>query len=166
MRWVIVLIALTCLIGGAAAQTIFTGEGYSASQLAFYNGPNTVSFEPNVEKYWDSYITNAGNITPVTSNPANSMNIWFNSFPLTFDKQIQLKSSSFVANASATTGVSETEQESAVLKRNVNFNFNSDLSWMYTPKKDASFSYSAPTSVPSKDSQGQIVSQSIISLFG
>jgi hypothetical protein len=74
----IALLSLICLVGGASAQAMFTGEGYGSSQLAYFNGPNTTPFEPFVEKYWDSYIHNAPNLTGPTYNPATSMNIWFN----------------------------------------------------------------------------------------
>ena len=50
----IALLSLICLVGGASAQAMFTGEGYGSSQLAYFNGPNTTPFEPFVEKYWDS----------------------------------------------------------------------------------------------------------------
>jgi len=46
--------------GLSAAQTMFTGEGYSTSQLAFFNSPLSSAFEPSVEKYWGTYIAGAG----------------------------------------------------------------------------------------------------------
>ncbi len=165
MRWIAALIALICLAGGASAQMIFTGEGYSTSQLQFFNGPTTVSFEPNVEKYWDSYISNTGNFTPAMGNETSDMDIWFNSFPLSFDKQIQLKSSSFTANVPVKSNLSITEVQSSTLKRDISFNFNQDLSWKYIPA-DTTLSVAKANGAPPKDSQGQIISQGIMTLFG
>jgi hypothetical protein len=164
MRWTLALTALICLIGGAASQTMFTGEGYSASQLAFYSGPEVASFDPFVQNYWDSYIQNSAALNPAINNQSNEMSLWLNSFPLSFDKQIQLQSSSFSANSPVNTNVSGTELTSSALKRDISFNFNQDMSWQYA---NANSGQSAESqSAPPKDSQGQIISQGITSLFG
>lgn len=152
-------------MGGAAAQTIFTGEGYSSSQLSFFNGPNSATFQPLVENYWNSYVQSEGGINPAIRNQSTTMSIWFNSFPLSFDKQIQLQSSSFTTNVPVNSNISSTEMQSAYLKRDISFKFNPDLSWKYTPA-DTSFTLSKGNGVPPKDSQGQIISQGIVSLFG
>jgi hypothetical protein len=165
MRWILGLIALICLIGGAASQTIFTGEGYSNSQLAFYNGPEVTSFDPFVQNYWDSYIQNSAALNPAINNQSDAMSIWFNSFPLSFDKQIQLQNSSFSANAPVNTNISGTELTSSALKRDIGFNFNQDMSWQYA-NANSGLSAATAEGVPPKDSQGQIISQGITALFG
>jgi len=53
MKTITALVTLICLLGLSSAQTMFTGEGYSASQLAFYNSPSESTFEPDVQQYWD-----------------------------------------------------------------------------------------------------------------
>jgi hypothetical protein len=166
MRWTLALIALICLIGGAASQTMFTGEGYSASQLSFYNGPEVTSFDPFVQNYWNSYIQNSAALNPAINNQSNEMSLWLNSFPLSFDKQIQLQNSSFSANVPVDTNVSGTELTSSALKRDVSFNFNQDMGWQYTNTNTNSDQSAGSGSAPPKDSQGQIISQGITALFG
>ena len=89
MKTIVALIALTCLLGVAGAQTMFMGEGYSASQLAFFNAPSSSTFEPNVQKYWGSYIANQQNMS--RSSATSNMDIWMNTFPLIFDTPLQLR---------------------------------------------------------------------------
>ena len=167
MRWIIALIALICLIGGASAQTIFTGEGYSTSQLQFFNGQNTLDFQPVVEQYWNSYIQNQNGGTQSTATTAQSsvMDIWLNSFPLGFDKQVQLKNSSFMANASVATDVSNTQMQSAALKRDINYNFDQGPGWKYTSIATMASSAANSNEAPPRSAQGQIISQGIMSLF-
>ena len=167
MRWIIALIALICLIGGASAQIIFTGEGYSTSQLQFFNGQNTENFQPFVENYWNSYIQNQNGGTQNTAitTQSNVMDIWLNSFPLGFDKQVQIKNSSFMSNAPVATNVSNTELQSAALKRDINYNFDQSQSWKYTSVATTASSAGSSNGIPAKDSQGQIISQGIMSLF-
>ncbi|MFB3766493.1 MAG: hypothetical protein ACE14P_14760 [Methanotrichaceae archaeon] len=165
MRRIIALIALISLMGGASAQLIFTGEGYSTSQLAFFNGQNTQDFQPLVENYWNSYIQNGQNQNPAITGQSNVMDIWLNSFSFGFDKQVQLRNSSFVSNAPITANFSSTEVQSAALTRAINFNFNQDQSWRYTPGAVSTLNALSGYSVPPKNAQGQIISQGIISLF-
>ena len=46
MKTIAALVTLICILGLSSAQTIFTGEGYSASQLAFYNSPGESTLSP------------------------------------------------------------------------------------------------------------------------
>jgi hypothetical protein len=164
MRWILASILLISLLGGASAQTMFTGEGYSSSQLAFFSAPNTASFEPNVEKYWGTYISGAGNITPVARNPAATMNVWMNTFPLNFNSPLQFKSTSFTASVPTASGVSKGEMNSMLLRRDINYKFDVDQSWKYN-SADSSFAIANSSGAPTKDAGGQILSQGIISLF-
>jgi hypothetical protein len=155
------------MIGGAASQTMFTGEGYTNTQLAFYNGPETPSFDPFVQDYWNSYIQKSAALNPAINNQSDDMSIWLNGFPMAFDKQISLQGGSFTTNVPVNTSASTTEQTSAALKRDINYNFNQDNSWKYTATATATnSSLSAGTeSSPPKDAQGQVISQGIMALF-
>lgn len=164
MKWIVALVILISLLGGASAQTIFTGEGYSTTQLSFLSAPNSASFEPNVQKYWGSYITGAGNVTPNANDPAATMNIWMNTFPLRFNNPLTLKSTSFTASTPAVSGISKGEMTSMLLRRDINFKFDVDQSWKYN-SADSSFATTQSEGVPSKDSEGQIISQGIIAFF-
>jgi hypothetical protein len=144
----IVLLSLICLIGGASAQAMFTGEGYGSSQLAYYNGPTTTPFEPFVEKYW------------------------FNTFPLNFDEPVQLKNSTLTTGVSSASKYSPDEWNSMLLKRNTLTNFNIDQSWKYTQiytpsvqKSSFSLSKNATSSGTDSSSSGQVISQGIKTLF-
>lgn len=159
MKTIMALVTLTCLLGLASAQTMFTGEGYSASQLAFYNSPGVSTFEPDVQKYWGSYI--AGNAT-ARSNTMSDTAIWMNTFPLKFNTPLKVKNSSFTANASALT-LSESEMNSMILKRNVNTQFSYYQNWRYSSPESSLTFFNA--TIPPKDAKGQIISQGIISLF-
>ncbi len=160
MKTITALVTLICLLGLSSAQTMFTGEGYSSSQLAFYNSPSASTFEPDVQQYWGSYIT--GNATP-KSGLMSDIDIWMNTFPLKFNAPLQVKSTSFTANTSGLS-LSESEMNSMLLKRDVNTQFSYYQNWKYNPPK-SSLSFSESASVPSKDAGGQILSQGIISLF-
>ncbi len=164
MKWIVALVILISLLGGASAQTIFTGEGYSTTQLAFLGAPNTASFEPDVQKYWGSYITGAGNVTPIASDPTATMNIWMNTFPLGFNNPLQLKSTSFTASAPTVSGINQGEMTSMLLRRDINFKFNVDQSWKYN-SAESSFATAQSSGAPSKDADGQIISQGIIAFF-
>jgi hypothetical protein len=171
MRWTTLLL-LICLVGGASAQAIFTGEGYSSAQLAFFNGPSTAPFEPFVEKYWNSYIHNAPNLTEPKYNPATSMNVWFNNFPLNFNEPIQLKNSTLTTGVTSTSNYSPVEWNSMMLNRNTLNNFNINQGWNYTPiytpsLQKSSFSLTTKPSSSKTDSgqSGKILSQSITTLF-
>ena len=166
------LLSLICLIGGASAQAMFTGEGYGSSQLAYFNGPNTTPFEPFVEKYWDSYIHNSPNLTGPAYNPATSMNIWFNAFPLNFNEPIQLKNSSLTTGVPSATKYTPDQWNSMLLKRNTLTNFNTGQSWKYTQiytpsvqRSSFSLTKNATSSATDSASSGQVISQGIKMLF-
>jgi hypothetical protein len=172
MKW-IALLSLICLVGGASAQATFTGEGYSSSQLAFFNGPSTTPFEPFVEKYWNSYIHNSQNITGITRNPATTMNIWFNTFPLSFSQAVQLKSSTFNTGVPVASKYNSVEWNSMQLNRDTLSRFNIDQSWKYSQiyapsgaqKSSFSLIQNESTSASDTASSGQIISQGIKALF-
>ncbi len=161
MKKVLALVALICLLGVAAAQTMFTGEGYSSSQLAFYNSPTTSAFEPNVEKYWGSYIAGAQNTT--TSSTMSDIAIWMNTFPLNFNTPVKVDSSSFATNVAAPK-LSASEMNSQFLTRNVNSKFSINEVQSNMPA-GGSLSVSNSAEVPTKDAAGQVISQGIVSLF-
>jgi hypothetical protein len=161
MKKVLALVALICLLGVAAAQTMFTGEGYSSSQLAFYNSPTTSTFEPNVEKYWGSYIAGAQNTT--ADSTMSDIAIWMNTFPLNFNTPVKVASSSFATNVAVPT-LSASEMNSQFLTRNVNSKFSINEVQSNMPA-EGSLSASNGTEIPTKDAEGQVISQGIISLF-
>ena len=161
MRTILALVMLSCLLGGAMAQTMFTGEGYSASQLAFYNAPSSSTFEPSVQKYWGAYIAGAQNQT--AKGTMTSMDIWLNTFPLNFNTGVQVKSSSFSTNAAAPS-LSAAELNTQSLTRNVNSKFSVYQMSAYLPQQ-GSVSAVNSTGTPGKDSKGQIITQGIVSLF-
>jgi hypothetical protein len=171
MRW-ISLLSLICLVGGASAQAMFTGEGYGNSQLAYFNGPSTTPFEPFVEKYWDSYIHNAPNLTGPMYNPATSMNIWYNTFPLNFNEPLHLTNSTLTTGVPSAAKYSPDEWNSMLLKRNTLTNFNIDQSWKYTQiytpsvqKSSFSLAKNSTSSATDSSSSGQVISQGIKTLF-
>lgn len=161
MKILVVLLALTCLLGLAGAQIIGMGEGYSNTQLAFFNAPTTSTFEPNVQAYWGNYIADQQN-SSIKSTSSN-MDIWMNTFPLRFDTPLQFKATSFAANAAAPT-LTATERNSQFLTRNVNSQFGINQIWSY-PVASGSLTVSNSTGTPSKDAKGQMMSQNIMVLF-
>jgi hypothetical protein len=161
MKILAVLLALTCLSGLAGAQIIGMGEGYSNTQLAFFNAPTTSTFEPNVQSYWGNYIADQRN-SSIKSTSSN-MDIWMNTFPLKFDTPQLFKASSFAANAAAPT-LTATERNSQFLTRNVNSQFGINQIWSY-PVASGSLTVSNSTGTPSKDAKGQMMSQNILVLF-
>jgi hypothetical protein len=161
MKTIVALVALTCLFGVAAAQTMFTGEGYSSSQLAFYTAPSSSTFEPNVQTYWQNYITGAQNAT--TSSVMSNMAIWMTAFPLRFNTPVALTGTSFNANA-ATSSLSSSELNSQSLTRDVNTKFSIYETRPYVPL-NSSISVSKSSGAPGNDASGQIMSQNIMSLF-
>lgn len=163
MVTLVALVTLTCLLGLSAAQTMFTGEGYSTSQLAFYNSPLQSAFEPNVEKYWGTYIAGAGNMN-ASSGQMSDMNIWMNTFPLKFNSPLRVGSSSFSTNVSSPSDLSVNQMNSMLLKRDINTQFSYYQNWNEKPFQ-SSLTVSDSTGAPTKDSSGQIISQGIISLF-
>lgn len=162
MRKIVLLITLTCLLGLAGAQTIGMGEGYSRTQLAFFNSPISSTFEPNVEAYWGNYITNQQNMS--LKDTTSNMDIWMTNFPQRFDAPLQLKATSFAANAVAP-ALSANERNSQFLTRGVNSQFFVNQIWSY-PMTTGSLSTSSSTGTPSKDAKGKVLSQNIITLFG
>lgn len=161
MKTILALVTLTCLLGVSSAQMIFTGEGYSTSQLAFYNAPSSSTFEPNVQNYWQNYITGAQNAT--RSSTMSDIAIWLNTFPLTFNSPVQLKSTSFSTNV-AVPSISNSERNSQSLTRDVSTKFSIYETRAYTPMT-SSVSVSNSTGAPAKEQSGQILSQSIVTLF-
>ncbi|HUI39726.1 MAG TPA: hypothetical protein VLY86_02245 [Methanothrix sp.] len=157
------MVTLICLMGLSGAQMMFTGEGYSTSQLDFYNAPLTSTFEPNVENYWGTYIAGSQNATAL-SGPGADMAIWMNTFPLNFNTPMSLKGTSFMANSSGLASVNEVNRNSIVLKRDVNNTFSYSENWK-NQASESSVSATKSTSVPGKDAGGQIISQGISTLF-
>ncbi len=163
MKTLLALVTLTCLLGLSAAQTMFTGEGYSTSQLAFFNSPSASTFEPNVEKYWGTYIAGGQNAT-ASRGPGANMAIWMNNFPLNFNTPLQLKGTSFLTNSSGLSGISEIDRNSMVLKRDINNGFSYSQNWN-NQAAGSSVSATKSTAVPGKDASGQVISQGITTLF-
>jgi hypothetical protein len=163
MKTLLALVTLTCLLGLSAAQMMFTGEGYSTSQLAFFNSPLSSTFEPNVEKYWGTYIAGGQNATAL-SGPEANMAIWMNTFPLNFNTPLSLKGTSFMSNSSGLSGLNEVDRNSMVLKRDINNGFNYAQYWNNQATGN-SVSATKSTSVPGKDSSGQVISQGITTSF-
>ena len=161
MKTMVLLLALTCLLGSSSAQIIGMGEGYSSSQLAFFNSPSSSTFEPDVQKYWGNYITSQGNAS--TKTLTTDMDIWMNTFPMKFDAPMQFSATSFSGNARAPM-LSAKERNSQFLTRNVNSNFGYYQIWSY-PQESGSLSVSNNASTPSKDAPGKILSQNILTLF-
>ena len=161
MKTIVVLIALTCLMGLAGAQTIGMGEGYSSTQLAFFNAPSSSTFEPNVQAYWGNYIADKQNMS--IKSASSNMDIWMNTFPLRFDTPLQFKATSFAANAAAPI-LTATQRNSQFLTRNVNSQFGINQIWSY-PMSSGSLMVSKSTGTPSKDAKGQMMSQNIMVLF-
>ena len=158
----VALVALTCLLGLTAAQTMFTGEGYSTSQLAFFNSPLSSAFEPNVEKYWGTYIAGAGNAN--ASGQMSDMSIWMNTFPMKFNSPLRVGSTSFSTNVTSPSDLSVNQMNSMLLKRDINTQFSYYQNWNEKPFQ-SSLTVSDSPGAPTKDASGQIISQGIISLF-
>jgi len=161
MKTIVVLLALTCLSGLAGAQIIGMGEGYSNTQLAFFNAPSTSTFEPNVQAYWGNYIADQQNNS--IKSASSNMDIWMNTFPLKFDTPLQLMATSFSANAAAPI-LSAKERNSQFLTRNVNNQFDVNQVWSY-PMASGSLAVSNSTGTPSKDAKGKMLSQNIMTFF-
>ena len=161
MKTIVALIALICLFGVAGAQTIGMGEGYSSSQMAFFNAPSSSTFEPDVQTYWGSYITNQRNLS--RSSATSDMDIWMNSFPLIFSTPLPLKTSSFLGNVSAP-ALGAVDQNSQALTRDVNSGFAVN-EVMSIPATSGSMTTSSGTGTPAKDAAGKMLSQNIITLF-
>jgi hypothetical protein len=166
-------LSLVCLMGGSAAQIIETGEGYSSSQLAFFNSPSVPVFEPNVQKYWSTYVKNNMNSTlTMNGNPSSTMNIWRNTFPLGFQEPITLSKSTFSAGISNMDNVSPSQWNSEMLRRNTLYSFSSSQSWKYTPVytpsqvQRTSFSLIGDSgNITYARSSSQILTQGITTLF-
>ena len=161
MKMIVVLIALTCLLGLAGAQIIGMGEGYSNTQLAFFNAPSSSTFEPNVQAYWGNYIAGQQNMS--IKGRTSNMDLWMNTFPLKFDTPLQLMATSFSANAVAPV-LGAKERNSQFLTRNVNNQFDVNQIWSY-PVASGSLAISNSTGTPSKDAKGKMLSQNIMTLF-
>jgi hypothetical protein len=155
MKTIATLIALTCLLGVAGA---FMGEGYSASQLAFFNEPSSSTFEPNVQQYWGSYITNTQNMS--RGSGTSDMDLFMNTFPLLFDTPLKLNATSFAGNVSGPT-LSAADQNSQGLTRGVNNEFSANQVMSY-PAKSGSLTTTSATGTPASDATGKILSQNIM----
>ncbi|MDD1750397.1 MAG: hypothetical protein LUO89_11040 [Methanothrix sp.] len=158
MKTIVVLIALICSLGMASA---LMGEGYSSTQLAFFNAPSSSTFEPNVQTYWGNYVANQQNLS--TKGLTSNMDIWMNTFPLRFDTPLQFTATSFAANAAAPT-LTATERNSQFLTRTVNSQFDINQVWSY-PMSSGSLTVSNSTGTPDKDAKGKMLSQNIITFF-
>jgi len=161
MKMTVVLIGLTCLLGLAGAKIIGMGEGYSNTQLAFFNAPSSSTFEPNVQAYWGNYIAGQQNMS--IKGGTSNMDLWMNTFPLKFDTPLQLMATSFSANAAAPI-LSAKERNSQFLTRNVNNQFDVNQVWSY-PMASGSLAVSNSTGTPSKDAKGKMLSQNIMTFF-
>jgi len=157
---VLALTALACLLGLAAAQTVGMGEGYSSTQLSFFNSPGSSTFEPNVQEYWGKYVANEQNLS--IKNPAYSMGVWMNGFPLKFDAPLQFSASSFKGSADAL-DLSARERNTQFLTRNVNSKFSINQIQPYNPS--GSLTVASGNGTPDKDATGKMMSQNIMTLF-
>jgi hypothetical protein len=173
MRW-IALLSLICLIGGATAQQMFTGEGYTSTQLSFMDSPvsDTGTFEPFVTNYWSSYIQNSQNATTApVDNPKNTMTIWYNTFPMKFDQPVTLSKTSFEGSVAGGENYTPTQMNSMLLERSTLQQFDQNPGSKYgsvTPTLLPSSSFSvasADNKSVTESSSGQVLSQGIISLF-
>ena len=162
MKTIVLLAALTCLIGFAGAQTMSgLGQGYSSSQQAFYNAPSTSTFEPNVQSYWGNYIASQKNLSIASSTP--KMQIWMNNFPLSFDSPLQLKATSFNGSAAAPT-IGATERNTQDLTRNIKSKFEIGSEASYSLNAGSLKAYES-SGTPSKEIKGKMLSASITNLL-
>jgi hypothetical protein len=155
MKTIAILIALTCLLGVASA---FMGEGYSASQLAFFNAPSASTFEPNVQQYWGSYIANTQNMS--RSSGTTDMDLFMNTFPLLFDTPLRLDATSFVRNVSAPS-LSIAQKNSQDLTSSVNEGFSA-YQVSSSPAKSGSLTTTSGTGTPAADATGKMLTQNIM----
>ncbi len=162
MKITVVLIALTCLLGLASAQTVGLGEGYSSTQLSFLHSPTVSTFDPDVQDYWSNYVANQDN--QGLKSTSSNMDIWMNTFPLKFDSSLKIGATSFQANASGL-NLTQTERNSLFLTRGIDndFDINRDLNALKTGGSLTASGSSSST--PSKDAPGKIMSQNIMVLF-
>ena len=160
MKNITAFIALISLMGLAGAQGSFLGDGYSSSQTAFFNEPTTSTFDPYVQTYWNKYVDSKENHTNLSLT--KDIDMWMNNFPMKFSTPMQLGSTSFKSDVS-TQSLSEKDKNSQALKTEVYRELGlNDLS-----------SYDADTgrlnttsgSIPSVDSTGNLISQSVMSFF-
>lgn len=173
MKWIVLLLAI-CLSGLAAAQGMFTGEGYSSSQLAFYSGPNTSSFDSNVQQYWNDYVSNSGNASKAPVETATTrMSIWQSSFSYNFEQPITLANTSFAAGGQAADNMTTEERNSAMLERATVSNFeigqnSAQSSASQSTSQTASgsgLSLGKYSNTPTAESSGQVLTQGISAGF-
>lgn len=169
MRWttLLILFSLFCLVGGAMADALSEAQ-YSRNQLLYLNGPDSGSFEQYTQRYWDSYIGNYTTYPVSERSPTTTMNIWLNNFPLSFDAPVKLGGSSFTSGGTGASNISPTLWNSMLLERETTSNFGLDRSWAYVPA-DQTTSFKmvdGDVSATKENSQGLILSQGIINLFG
>lgn len=157
-----VLLLLLCLVGVAAADAVAQAQ-YSRNQLMFLNGPDEGSFQQNVQNYWNAYV-DGGIGSTATSN---AMGIWLNTFPSRFENPIKLGDTTFTAGMVSVRNVSPSVLTSNMLEREIVYKFSQSKSPAAVSEAVlTSFSAASSGSTSSQESQGQIITQSIITLFG
>lgn len=157
------LLLLLCLVGGAAADAMSEPQ-YSRNQLIYLNGPDTGSFQQDVQNYWNTYIEKGTGSTEASK----SMSIWFNTFPLKFESPVRLGESTFAMGTFTAKNVSPTVWNSIMLERETVYKFGLDRSSAYMPLSLPSSFQTVESSGSSsaQESQGQIITQSIIARLG
>lgn len=156
------LLLLLCLVGGAAADAMSEPQ-YSRNQLIYLNGPDTGSFQQDVQNYWNTYIEKG-----MSSTDANkTMSIWFNTFPLKFESPVKLGETTFAMGTLTAKNISPTVWTSMMLERETVYKFGLDRSSAYMPLSlPSSFRIAESGSASAQESQGQILTQSIITRLG
>lgn len=161
MRYMALLLLL-CLVGGAAADAMSEPQ-YSRNQLIYLNGPDTGSFQQDVQNYWNTYIEKGTGSTEA----GKTMNIWFNTFPLKFESPVRLGETTFAMGTITARNVSPTVWTSIMLERETVYKFGLDRSSAYMPTSlPSSFQRTESVSASAQESQGQIITQSIIAKLG
>jgi hypothetical protein len=172
MKW-IALLSFICLLGAASAQQMFTGEGYTSTQLAFMDSSvsNTGTFEPFVTNYWSSYIKGGQNESAPSSSPKNTMNIWYNSFPMKFDQPVTLSKTSFESGVAGGKTYTAEQMNSMLLERSTLQQFGQSSGSKYSsvnPTLAPSSTFSvidADNKSVTEASSGQVLSQGIVASF-
>ncbi len=156
------LLLLLCLVGGAAADALSAPQ-YSRNQLIYLNGPDTGSFQQDVQKYWNTYVEKVES----SGEASKTMSIWFNTFPLKFESPVKLGETTFATGIDSAASVNPTVWTSMMLERETIYKFGLDRSYSYTPVSlPSSFQMAPAANISSQESAGLILTQSIITLFG
>lgn len=160
MKNITALIALISLMGLAGAQGGDLGDGYSSTQRAFFNEPITSTFDPYVQTYWNKYVDSNQNQTNLSLT--KDIDLWMNNFPMKFSTPVQLGSTSFKSDVS-TQSLSEKDKNSQALKTEVYRELGlNDLS---SYDGDTGLLNTTSGSLPSVDSNGNLISQRVMSFF-